>query len=54
MTHVFVAYKIKRDGEALSNGGLNVNFTESTMVLENSSTGEILTEVELANTIDPA
>lgn len=54
MTHVFVAYKIKRDGEALANGGLNVNFTESTMVLENSSTGEILTEVELANTIDPA
>ena len=54
MTHVFVAYNIKRDGEALANGGLAVNFTESTLVLENSSTGEILTEVELANAIDPA
>ena len=45
MTHVFVAYKIRRGGEEMADGGLIINFTDSTMVLENSLTGEILTEI---------
>ena len=36
VTHVFVGYKIKQGGEGLVNGGLSVNFTDSSMVLENS------------------
>lgn len=36
LTHVFVAYKIRRGGEEMADGGLIVNFTDSTMVLENS------------------
>ena len=53
MSHVFVAYKIRRGGEEMADGGLIVNFTDSTMVLENSQTGEILTEIEFSNPIDP-
>jgi hypothetical protein len=53
MTHVFVAYKIKRGGSALQNGGLKVTMTESTLVLENSENGEILTQLDLSNTINP-
>ena len=37
----------------MADGGLIVNFTDRTMVLENSQTGEILTEVEFSNPIDP-
>ena len=36
LSHVFVAYKIRRGGEEMADGGLIVNFTETTMVLENS------------------
>ena len=36
LTHVFVAYKIRRGGEEMADGGLIVNFTDTTMVLENS------------------
>lgn len=52
MTHVFVAYKIKQGGAQLAEGGLSVNFTESSLVLENSSTGEILSQLEFSNPID--
>lgn len=52
MTHVFIGYKIKQGGEALASGGLAVNFTETSMVLENSKTGEILTQVDFSNPID--
>mmetsp|Transcript_1420 Transcript_1420/g.1932 ORF Transcript_1420/g.1932 Transcript_1420/m.1932 type:complete len:191 (+) Transcript_1420:490-1062(+) len=54
MTHVFVAYKIKQGGSTLAEGGLTVNMTEASIVLENSSTGEILSSLELSNPIDPA
>lgn len=54
MNHTFVSYKIKKNGDALKAGGLKVNFTETEVVLENSSTGEILASIELANPIVPA
>jgi len=53
VTHIFVAYKIKQGGEAFLNGGLIVHFTDSTMILENSKTGEILASIEFSNPIDP-
>ena len=52
MTHVFVAYKIKRGGAELANGGLKVTMTEQSLVLENSESGEILTQLDLSNTIN--
>jgi len=52
MTHIFVAYKIKQGGEVFANGGLSVTFTDCTMILENSTTGEILACVEFSNKID--
>jgi len=52
MTHVFVAFKIKSGGEELASGGLVVNLTESSVVLENSRTGEILFDMTLSNKID--
>ena len=52
MTHVFVAYKIKRGGAALQNGGLKVTMTENCIVLENSETDEILTQLDLSNPIN--
>lgn len=53
MTHVFVAYKIKQGGDALANGALKVNFTDSSLVLENSSNEEIMASLDLANSVDP-
>ena len=53
MTHVSVAFKIKSGGQALQAGGLAVNFTERSVVLENSENGEILSHIELGNAIDP-
>ena len=53
MTHVFVAYKSKMGGASLAEG-LSVNFTDDSMVLENSSSGEILSQLEFSNPIDPA
>ena len=53
MTHVFIGYKIKQGGEGLVDGVLTVNFTDSSMVLENSQTGEILTQVDFSSKIDP-
>ena len=52
MTHVFVAYKIKRGGATLQNGGLKVTMTENCIVLENSETDEILTQLDLSNSIN--
>lgn len=54
VTHVFIGYKIKQGGEALVNGVLQVNFTDQSMVLENSQTGEILTQIDFSNKIDPS
>ena len=54
VTHVFIGYKIKQGGEGLINGVLDIKFTESSMVLENSQTGEILTQVDFSNKIDPS
>lgn len=52
VTHVFIGYKIKQGGAALANGGLTCNFTEQSMVLENSQTGEILTQIDFSSAID--
>ena len=49
VTHVFIGYKIKQGGEGLINGVLNIKFTDSSMVLENSQTGEILTQIDFSN-----
>jgi len=53
MTHVFVAFKIKQGGAELAEGGLKVNFTENSVILENSGTGEILSQLELGNPVVP-
>ena len=54
MTHAFVSYKIRRGGAVLKNNGLQVKFDEKQVLLENSSNGEVLASIDLANPIDCA
>ena len=51
MNHIFVSYKIKKGGEALKSGDLKVNFTASSVSLENGANGEILVHLDLANAV---
>lgn len=54
MTHTFVAYKVRRGGDALSKGRLKVDITKDSVDLEDKETGEILATVELSNNVIPA
>jgi len=54
MTHTFVAYKVKKGGDALSKGRLKVDIRKDGVDLEDSQTGEILASVDLSNAVVPS